>query len=80
MIGDFRRLKFADSTGANGDESERAPSGHDFTHAQHFIHLELSIVAQSFAMASVGQTDRQIPHGLQIAVFTSGTSLRGDYL
>ena len=44
MIGDFRRLKFADSTGANGDESERAPSGHDFTHAQHFKHLELSIV------------------------------------
>lgn len=78
MIGDFRRLKFADSTGANGEESERAPSGHDFTHAQHFIHFELSIVAQSFAMDSVGQTDRQIPHVLQIAVFTSGTSLRGD--
>lgn len=75
--GDLRLLKFAESTGANGDERLRAPDGQPLTQAQHFMHFAGSDERQSSLTASAGHTEKHFPHPLQSIGSISGTSLTG---
>lgn len=75
--GDLRAEKLAESTGAKGELSVRAPSGHDFTQAQHLMQRLASVRNPSGLIAPVGHTPTHTPQPPQSFGSWSGMSLTG---